>query len=124
MQDDVMKRKERYTGYDVIIAMNLLEEIRQPKAVLSRIHERLNADGVLILGSTYDWESSITEVEHWPGGFKKDGEPVKSIDGISAILEEHFSLEAEPVQLTYPIRQSSRSFEVKKSEVSVWKKKA
>ncbi|WP_019037296.1 5-histidylcysteine sulfoxide synthase [Psychroflexus tropicus] len=122
MQDDVMKLKERYSGYDVIVAMNLLEEIRQPKAVLSRIHERLNAGGMLILGSTYDWESSTSEVEHWPGGFKKDGEPVKSIDGISAILEEHFSLEAEPVQLTYPIRQSSRRFEVKTSEVSVWRK--
>ena len=124
MQDDVMKLKQRYRGYDVIVAMNLLEEIRQPKAMLSMIHERLNADGMLILGSTYDWESSISEVEHWPGGFKKDGEPVKSIDGITAILEEHFSLEAEPVQLTYTIRQSSRSFEVKTSEVSVWKKKA
>ncbi|MBZ9652825.1 5-histidylcysteine sulfoxide synthase [Psychroflexus montanilacus] len=124
MQDDVMKLKERYTGYDVIVAMNLLEDIRQPKAVLSRIHERLNAGGTLILGSTYAWESSTSEVEHWPGGFKKDGEPVRSIDGITDILSKHFNLVTEPLQLTYPIRQSSRSFEVQRSEVSIWRKKS
>lgn len=124
MQDDVMKLKERYSGYDVIVAMNLLEDIRQPKAFLSRIHERLNTGGTLILGSTYEWDEKVSQTENWPGGFKKDGEPVKSIDGITGILSEHFSLVTEPWELTYPIRQSGRKFEVKRSEVSIWKKKS
>lgn len=124
MQDDVMKLKERYSGYDVIVAMNLLEDIRQPKAFLSRIHERLNTGGTLILGSTYEWDEKVSQTENWPGGFKKDGEPVKSIDGISGILSEHFSLVTEPLELTYPIRKSGRTFEVKRSEVSIWKKKS
>lgn len=124
MQDDVMKLKERYSCYDVIVAMNLLEDIRQPKAFLSRINERLNTGGILILGSTYEWDEKVSQNENWPGGFKKDGEPVKSIDGITGILSEHFSLVTEPLELTYPIRQSGRKFEVKRSEVSIWKKKS
>jgi 5-histidylcysteine sulfoxide synthase/putative 4-mercaptohistidine N1-methyltranferase len=123
MQDDVMKLKERYTDYDVIVAVNLLEDIRQPKDFLSRIHERLNASGVLVLGSTYEWYEKVSQTENWPGGFKKDGEPVRSIDGIHDLLKENFTLKTEAFDLVYPVRKSSRSFEVKRSEVSIWKKK-
>jgi 5-histidylcysteine sulfoxide synthase/putative 4-mercaptohistidine N1-methyltranferase len=123
MQDDAMKLKERYTDYDVILAMNLLEEIRQPKEFLSRIHQRLNANGLLILGSTYEYKESVSQMDNWIGGFKKDGEPFRSIDGISQVLSDHFTQESKPFNLTYPVRKSSRHFEVMSSEVSVWRKK-
>lgn len=123
MQDDVMKLKERYTDYDVILAMNLLEEIRQPKEFLSTIHQRLNANGLLIVGSTYEYKESVSQMENWIGGFKKDGEPIRSIDGIGQILSDHFTQESKPFNLTYAVRKSSRHFEVMSSEVSIWRKK-
>lgn len=123
MQDDAMKLKQRYTGFDVIVAINLLEELTQPKTFLEMLHERINSDGLLILGSTYQWNEAICQKENWIGGIKKDGEPIKSIDGITKIVSTHFELISPPFDVQYPIRHSSRQFEIKISEVSIWKKR-
>lgn len=123
MQDDVMKLKEKYRNFDVIVALNLLEELRKPKEFLSTINERFNKDGLLFLGSTYQWQEAITKKENWLGGFKKDGEPIQSIDGIQQILSTHFELIQPPVNLSYVIRNSSRKLEVLTSELSIWKMK-
>ena len=123
MQDDAMKLKSRYRNYDVIVAVNLLEELTQPKAFLNTIHERLGYNGVLILGSTYDWKTSVCQKDNWLGGFKKDGESLKSIDSITQILSKHFESYAKPIDIKYPIRQSSRHFDIEVSQLSFWRKK-
>lgn len=123
MQDDAMKLKRHFTDYDVILAFNLLEELFDPRTFLSDIRNRLSKDGILVLGSTYDWNTSICQKDNWLGGLKKDGEPVKSIDGIIEILSNNFECLNEPFKLNYPIRHSSSNFEIKISELSLWRKK-
>lgn len=123
MQADAMNLKDRYSGYDVIVAFNLLEELYNPNDFLTEIHKRLNADGLLILGSSYEWNEAISHRDNWPGGFKEDGEPVRSFDGISQILSNTFTLQVNPFDLQYPIRNSSRKFEMMISENSIWRKK-
>ncbi|MDD3321159.1 MAG: 5-histidylcysteine sulfoxide synthase [Paludibacter sp.] len=123
MQDNANNLKPNYSNYDLIIAPNLLEELTCPILFLQNIHERLNEKGYLILISTYDWETNNIKPEHWPGGFKKDGEPVTSFEGIKSILSEEFKLLNEPENLTLNIRKSSRITEQRLSEVSVWRKK-
>lgn len=122
MQDDALKLKPRFTGYDVIIAVNLLEELSNPALFLKSIHERLQAGGQLILGSTYQWKESVSPKDNWLGGFKKDGEPVKSIDTITKLLSKHFRMVSSPKEVAYATRITSRSFEVKQSEISIWEK--
>lgn len=123
LQDDAMKLKKKFSDYDVILAFNLLEELQNPTAFLSTIHERLNDGGTLILSSTYEWKESISHKDNWVGGVKKNGEPVKSIEAITDILSSHFTLVTEPIDLTYATRKSSRNFEVNSSEISIWRKK-
>lgn len=123
MQADANNLKPLYTGYDLIIVPNLLEELICPILFLQKIHERLNDRGLLIIASTYEWESNMVERKHWPGGFKQDGEPVTSLEGIQKILGEKFSLENEPENMTLTLRKSSRITEHRLSEVSVWRKK-
>ncbi|MGC9150793.1 MAG: 5-histidylcysteine sulfoxide synthase [Microbacter sp.] len=123
MQSDANNLKSIYTGYDLIILPNLAEELRNPIDFLRQIHERLNTKGWLVIASTYDWDEQITERNNWPGGFKQDGEPVTSFEGIKAILETHFTLAEEPVDLTLTERYSSRVSQMKRSEVSLWRKK-
>lgn len=123
MQDNANNLKPIYSNYDLIIAPNLLEELTCPILFLQNIHERLNDHGMLIIISTYDWELNKIKPEHWPGGFKKDGEPVTSFDGISKILSSHFILEQTPINMTQSLRKSSRTSEIKLCEVSVWRKK-
>ena len=122
MQDNANNLKPIYTNYDLIVAPNLLEELTCPILFLQSIHERLNDNGILILASTYDWEKNDIKREHWPGGFKKDGEPVTSFEGIKEILSAHFKLEKSPVEIKNIIRKSSRISEQWNSEVSVWRK--
>ena len=123
MQDDAMKLKTRYSDFDVILAFNLLEELSQPARLLNNIHQRLKSGGILILGSTYNWKTSISPKENWIGGIKKDGEPVTSFEGLKISLSNHFDLETLPFDISYPVRHSSRQFEIKISEMSIWRKK-
>ncbi|MCI1647359.1 MAG: 5-histidylcysteine sulfoxide synthase [Bacteroides sp.] len=123
MQENANNIKPLYTGYDLIVVPNLLEELTNPVAFLEHIHERLNAGGILVVASTYDWETNAIAKEYRPGGFKRDGEPVTSLDGIKSILESQFILEQPPVDVPYMLRKTSRCSEIRISEVTVWKKK-
>jgi len=123
MQDDAMKLKQTFSGYDVISAFNLLEELQNPSVFLKSIHERLTNKGTLIIGSTYEWNEAISPKKKWLGGFKKDGEPVKSFETLSVILSKNFECTKGPLNLTYIKRKSSRDFDIKISEVSIWVKK-
>lgn len=123
MQDNANNLKPIYTGYDLIILPNLLEELTCPIIFLKNIHERLHDNGTLIIASTYQWDDHHTKREHWPGGFKQDGEPITSFEGIQHILNDHFTLEKYPIDLPLTLRKSSRISEQRLSEVSVWRKK-
>jgi putative 4-mercaptohistidine N1-methyltranferase len=123
MQDDVLKLKKKFSDYDVVCIINLLEELKDPSILLKTIHERLNRNGILIIGSTCQWNEKYTPKEHWLGGFKKDGEPVTGFDGIKDILDKKFQLKEKPLDLKYNIRKSSKSFEIQICEVSVWQKR-
>jgi len=123
MQDNANNLKPIYSGYDVIVLPNLLEELTCPIVFLQKIHERLNAGGLLIIASTYDWESGDIDRPHWPGGFKKDGEPFTSFEGISELLQPEFKLLNQPVTIIQNKRISSRKNETLSLEVSCWLKK-
>lgn len=123
MQDNANNMKSVYTGYDLIVVPNLLEELVNPIAFLTQIHERLNSGGTLVLASTYDWEATKISPENRPGGFKRDGEPVTSLDGISKILDKAFIRVGEPQDLFLMNRIHSRQSVIKRSEVTVWRKR-
>ncbi len=123
MQDDALKLKKKFSNYDVVCIINLLEQLKDPSILLRSIHERLNRNGILIIGSTCQWNEKYTPKEHWLGGFKKDGEPVTGFDGIKDILNKKFQLKEKPLDLKYSIRKSSKSFEIQTCEVSIWQKR-
>lgn len=120
-QDNAQNLKPIYKNFDVIVAPNLLEELNDPIDFLSNIHTRLNEKGYLILTSSYNWKNEVRE--NWPGGFKRDGEPVTSLDGIKEILEKHFVLERDPISLKDKVKLSSRVTLKQLSEVTFWKKR-
>ncbi len=123
MQADPMNIRPVYTGYDVVIVPNLIEELRNPAEFLQSISERMNAGAYLFIASTYEWDENKTNRENWLGGFKKDGEPVTTLDGLKSILSDKFVLEGDPFDLKIIQRKSSRLIEQKLSQVSIWKLK-
>lgn len=123
MQADAMNLKPNYSGYDLIIVPNLLEELSNPLLFLSQIHSRLNENGYLLLASDYEWDDEKTPRDKWPGGFKKDGEPVTSLDGIKDALAPHFDLCRDPQDLPLLLKKSTRTTEKRRVQVTVWKRR-
>lgn len=124
LQGDACNLKSLFSGYDLIVAPNLLERLYKPRLFLESVHKRINAGGLLVLSSSYDWSTEICEVADWLGGFKKDGESFTSLDGIKAILEQHFDLVAEPQSMPYVVAESSRKFQHNLAEVTIWERRA
>ena len=123
MQADAMNLKPNYTGYDIVVMSGLLEELSDPKSFLSHIHERVNNGGYLVIASSYFWDLSKTKRDKWLGGYKEDGEPVTSLDGIKLALRNNFELERKPFDMELSVKKSSRVTENRVLEVTVWRKK-
>lgn len=123
LQDNANNLKALYSEYDLIVLPQLLEELTSPVAFLEKIHERLLPGGLLVIASTYDWECNNIERTQRPGGFKRDGEPVSSYEGIKQILHTHFEELLQPMNLLQIKPLSSRKSENRMCEISTWKLK-
>lgn len=122
MQGDLSNLKEIYSGYDLILLDTLLERTYSPEKFLKDVHERLNDKGLLVISSTYDWQSKITEQANWLGGFKVDGENVTTRDSLERILSANFKQLGEARDVEYVLRKSARTFDHNVAEVTVWEK--
>lgn len=122
MQGDACNLKPQFTGYDFILAANLIDRLYSPAKFLSQIHERLNLGGVLMLASPYTWLSEHTPREEWLGGFKKDGESFTTLDGLKAHLQQHFRLISGPIEVPFVIRETKRKYQHTLSEVTFWER--
>jgi len=121
-QGDACNLKPQFTGYDFILAANLIDRLYNPVQFLQAIHERLNIGGLLMLTSPYTWLTDHTPREDWLGGFKKDGENFTTFDGLKAQLGEHFELLQAPLEVPFVIRESKRKFQHTLSEMTVWQR--
>lgn len=121
-QGDACNLKPQFTGYDFILAANLIDRLYSPRQFLSGIHERLNMGGVLMITSPYTWLEEHTPREEWIGGYKKDGENMTTLDGLKEILGKHFTLMQPPVDIPFVIRETNHKFQHTLSEVTLWER--
>ena len=52
-QGDAHNLKDRFTGYDLVLACNLIDRLYEPARFLEHITERINPGGLLVLLSPY-----------------------------------------------------------------------
>ncbi len=123
MQQDATNMKPIFTGYDLVLAANLIDRLNDPARFLNEIPNRMNRGGILLIASPYTWLEEFTPKEKWLGGFKKDGEPVTTLDGLHALLDDAFEPVGEPVKVPFVIRETRHKHQHTLSEVTVWKKK-
>lgn len=121
-QGDACELKPEFTGYDLVLAGNLIDRLYDPALFLTRIHERLNDDGLLLIASPYTWLEDYTPKEKWVGGFQKNGEDYTTFDGLRDMLAPHFTLVMEPRGLPFVIRETRNKFQHSFSELTVWEK--
>ena len=95
-QGDAHNLKERFTGYDLVLACNLIDRLHDPALFLERIATRINPGGLLVILSPYTWLEEFTPPEKWLGGRKVDGENVTTLEGLHAALEPGFAPVGDP----------------------------
>jgi 5-histidylcysteine sulfoxide synthase/putative 4-mercaptohistidine N1-methyltranferase len=122
-QADAVNLKLRFTGYDLVLAANLIDRLYDPKKFLTTIHERLNPGGLLVLTSPYTWLEDFTRKKDWVGGFRKDGEPYTTLEGLGDLLGPHFRRIGDPVDIPFVLRETRRKFQHTVAQATVWERK-
>lgn len=124
-QQDATNLKAIFTGYDMVVAANLIDRLYDPKKFLTEIHNRLNPGGLMMLTSPYTWREEFTAKAHWLGGYKDEqtGENVTTLQGLHAVLDAQFELVKPPFDLPFVIRETQRKFQHSVSQVTLWKKR-
>ncbi|MDY0013920.1 MAG: 5-histidylcysteine sulfoxide synthase [Rhodocyclaceae bacterium] len=122
-QGDACNLKPLFTGFDLILAANLIDRLYSPGKFLDQIPARLHPGGLLVLASPYTWLTEYTRREEWIGGFKQDGESRSTLDGLKERLAPHFELVEGPAELPFVIRETRRKFQHTLSEVTIWRRR-
>ncbi len=121
-QGDACNLKPQFSGYDLILAANLIDRLYDPAKFLDSIHERLNPGGLLLIASPYTWLAEHTPREAWIGGIKRHGENFTTLDGLKQHLGSHFRLVLGPVEVSFVIRETRRKFQHTLSEATIWER--
>ena len=122
VQGDADNLKPQFTGYDLVLAANLIDRLQDPRRFLETIHERLHPGGVLVIASPYTWLEEFTEKENWLGGYRKAGEPYVTLDALRDLLSSHFVMLDAPQDLEFVIRETRRKFQHTVAELTVWQR--
>jgi len=122
-QADACNLPEKFAGYDLVLAANLIDRLYSPRRFLAGIRERLNPGGLLVIASPYTWLEEYAKKEEWLGGYREAGEPVWSIDGLKAELLPYFTLLGTPREVPFVIRETRRKFQHTLAELTVWELK-
>jgi len=121
-QGDAHNLKPQFTGYDLVLAANLIDRLYDPARFLSTIHQRINLGGLLVLASPYTWLEEFTRKSHWLGGIRRAGEPFSTLEGLQEQLAPHFRMLGEPRDVEFVIRETARKFQHTISQVTIWER--
>ena len=130
-QNDAQNLDEQYTGYDLVVASNLIDRLSNPMLFLTSIHERINKYGKLVLLSPYTWLEEYAPKERWIGAKyktvkKEDGSTeevaVYTVDMLKEILSQWFTFEGEE-HVEMVIRETANKFQHTKPHATIWTRK-
>jgi 5-histidylcysteine sulfoxide synthase/putative 4-mercaptohistidine N1-methyltranferase len=111
-------------SFDLVLLANLLCRLPSPRACLGRLggpRGLVRPGGVLVVTTPATWREQFTPHGAWLGGYERDGQPVKTIDGLGEALGDEFErLHREDVP--FVIREHGRKFEFVFAELSVWRR--
>jgi 5-histidylcysteine sulfoxide synthase/putative 4-mercaptohistidine N1-methyltranferase len=116
----------KYGTFDVVLAVNVLEELYAPAEFLKALHTLTNPGAVVILSTTCDWNPEVTPKENWIGGYKcaTSGENVHTVDQIEELLSEHFEPVLDNVCVPCVYTQSAQTYRLRNAQFTVWRRTA
>ena len=121
-QGDACNLDNSFTGYDLVLAANLIDRLYRPRLFLNSMSGRIREGGMLIIASPYTWMEEHTPKEEWIGGYWKEGSRYTTLDGLHDHLGEHFKLIGAPRKVPFVIRETQHKCQHTLSEVTVWER--
>ena len=102
MQGDACNLVDKFDGYDLVFAGNLIDRLYDPEKFLTLIKDRINSGGLLVLASNYTWCEEHTPKDKWLGGFKaRTGESFTTLEGIERVMQPEFKRLGDPVDIPF-----------------------
>lgn len=123
VQGDACNLKPQQEGYDLVLAANLIDRLRQPKRFLQDITRMINAGGILMLSSPYTWLEEFTPKENWLGGIRENGEALTTYQALQRLLAADFEEIATPQDIPFVIRETARKYQHTVAQLTVWRKR-
>lgn len=123
-QGDACNLKAKYSHYDLILAANMLDRLREPERFLRDLPSRLRDDGILMICSPHTWQESSTSKENWLGGIRENGEALTTYQSMKRILSESFEEVCEPMNIPFVLQETARKYQYLVSQLTIWKKKS
>ncbi|WP_051050826.1 5-histidylcysteine sulfoxide synthase [Winslowiella toletana] len=123
VQGDACNLKPQPDRYDLVLASNLIDRLRQPKRFLQDITTMLSAGGVLMLSSPYTWLEEFTPKENWLGGIRENGEALTTYQALQRLLAADFEEIAAPQDVPFVIRETARKYQHTVAQLTLWRKR-
>lgn len=123
VQGDACNLKPQPDGYDLVLASNLIDRLRQPKRFLQDITPMIRSGGLLAISSPYTWLEEFTPKENWLGGFRENGEALTTWQVLQRLLRDAFEEVAPPQDVPFVIRETARKFQHTQAQLTLWRKR-
>ena len=123
VQGDACNLKPQPDRYDLVLASNLIDRLRQPKRFLQDVTPMIRAGGLLVLSSPYTWLEEFTPKENWLGGVRENGEALTTYQALQRVLRDAFDEVAPPQDVPFVIRETARKFQHTQAQVTFWRKR-
>ncbi|MBF6639133.1 5-histidylcysteine sulfoxide synthase [Rouxiella silvae] len=123
VQGDACNLKPQQEAYDLVLASNLIDRLREPERFLRDITTRIAKGGVLMISSPYTWLEEFTPKENWIGGVRENGEALTSYQALQRLLTAEFSEVQPPADIPFVIRETARKHQHTVAQLTVWRKR-
>lgn len=121
-QGDAHELRDGLGLFDVVLAANLIDRLREPLALLRQLPDLVKPGGQLILTSPYTWLEEYTPRENWLGGTLQDGNYRSTLDGLKGELSGSFEL-VRTLDIPFLIREHARKFQWSVAQASLWRRR-
>ncbi|WP_205067543.1 5-histidylcysteine sulfoxide synthase [Pantoea coffeiphila] len=123
VQGDACNLKPQPEHYDLVLASNLIDRLRQPKRFLQDISGMIRSGGILMLSSPYTWLEEYTPKENWLGGVRENGEALTTYQALQRLLAADFEEIAPAQDIPFVIRETARKYQHTLAQLTLWRKR-
>lgn len=123
VQGDACNLKPQPDRYDLVLASNLIDRLRQPKRFLQDVIPMIRSGGLLVLSSPYTWLEEFTPKENWLGGVRENGEALTTYQALQRLLRDAFEEVVPPQDVPFVIRETARKYQHTEAQLTIWRKR-